>query len=133
MLRIALWIDELHLVAPGGANDAGGSLTHRGERDVLGPLPHPVRNRRHGCRTREDHHLNVVKVRKPLRDEIGFLREFNPESRPAPDIGRQGFQLFGKAIVGFARPHQDDGTALGRIMRIRKDHWRQALRYSSAP
>ena len=108
MRRVALGIDELHLGAPGRTDHARRAFAHRCERDVLGPLTHPVRCSRNRGWARQHHHFNIIEIGETFSDVICFFRKLNGKCRPAHSMDPLGFKQFSETIVGFARTHQND-------------------------
>lgn len=111
ILGVALGVDELHVVAPGGADHLCGALAYRGERDVLGPCLHPMGCGGNRCGARKNDHLDVVKVVQALLNKIAVLLagQLDPERRPAPALNPLLEEHAGEAVVRFAGSHQNDG------------------------
>ena len=112
LFGVALGKDHGNVVTPGGTNHARRAFADGGQRNVFGPLLHPVRHGSHGSRRRQHHHVHIIEMRQSLRNELLIFRKRDRKGRPAPGFYAVGFEFGRQTIVGGARAHQNN-----RLMR----------------
>ena len=108
MFRIALGINDFHVISPSSADDFCRPFAHGRKRDVFRPLAHPVRHGRNGRGRGHHHHFHIVKMRETFGDERLIFGERNRKGGPAPDSKTVGLQKVGETVVGSARTRQNN-------------------------